>query len=91
MPIVRTILMEAARRIASNPELRARAVNVAQQEVLPRAKTAARRAGEETLRQRDLLRADMEAARERAGEQASNAEVAGRLLRRVAKRVRDGE
>lgn len=91
MPIVRTILMEAARRIASNPELRARAVDVAQQEVLPRAKTVALKAGEETLRQRELLRADIEAARERAGEQASNAEVAGRLLRRVAKRVRDGE
>lgn len=91
MPIVRTILMEAARRIASNPELRARAVDVAQQEVLPRAKTVARKAGEETQRQRELLRADIAAARERAGEQASNAEVAGRLLRRVAKRMRDGE
>lgn len=91
MPIVRTILMEAARRIASNPELRARAIDVAQQEVLPRARTAARKAGEETQRQRDLLRADIAAARERSGAEASNAEVAGRLLRRVAKRVRDGE
>ncbi len=83
--------MEAARRIANNPELRARAVDVAKQEVMPRARTVARRAGEETRRQRQLLNEDLEAARARAGDQASNAEVAGRLLRRVANRVRDGE
>lgn len=91
MPIVRTILMEAARRIANNPELRARAVDVAQQEVMPRARTVARKAGEETRRQRQLLQEDLETARQHAGEQASNAEIAGRLLRRVANRVRDGE
>lgn len=91
MPIVRTLLFEAARRVARNPELRAQAWRLAEREVLPRAKHAARWAAEETRRQRELLREDIRTVDAEAGPETTRAERAGRVTRRVVRRLRREE
>lgn len=82
MPILRTLLFETARRVASDPELRARAIELTRREVLPRARVAARVAGEEVARRKARLDQDWQAARDDAGPGATRSEIAGRLVRR---------
>ncbi|MEC9346806.1 MAG: hypothetical protein VYB54_11305 [Pseudomonadota bacterium] len=85
MPILRTLLFETARRVASDPELRARAIELTRREVLPRVRVAARAAGEEVARRKARLDQDWQAARDEAGQDATRSEVAGRLVRRKFK------
>lgn len=86
MPILRTLLFETARRVASDPELRALAVDLARREVLPRAKTVARVAGAQVALKRAQLERDWQAARIEAGAAASRSEIAGRMVRRALRR-----
>ncbi len=89
MPILRTLIFEAARRVAADPQMRARALELARREVLPRARVAARLAGAEMDYQRQRLAADWQAARLAAGADAPRAEVVGRLVRRRTRRSGD--
>lgn len=80
MPLIRTLLMAAARRAASDPELRAKAGEVA--------RTAARRAGEQTRSARETLDEEIDRAFDEAPEDATRAEIAGRVTRRLFDRVK---
>jgi hypothetical protein len=88
MPLIRSLLFEAARRAASNPEVRNKAVEITRDHVAPAARQAARRAGETVRRERDALRHDVDAARSELPADAPRAELAGRIARRMLDRAR---
>ncbi|WP_416899533.1 MAG: hypothetical protein ACMVY4_07435 [Minwuia sp.] len=88
MPLIRTLLMEAARRVASDPEMRAKATGFARDTAMPAARKAAREAGETVRRHRSELDKEIETAQSEAGEGATRAEIAGRVTRKLANRLK---
>lgn len=91
MPIVRSLLFYAARRIASDPAVRAKAAGVTRDHVLPAARGAARRTGETVRRQSEALRADIDFVEITAAPETPRTEKAGRIARRVLARMREPE
>lgn len=80
MPFIRSLFMAAARRAASDPEMRAKAGEAA--------RSAARRAGEQTRGARETLDEEIDRAFEDAPEDATRAEIAGRVTRRLFDRMK---
>lgn len=56
MPLIRYLIGRAVQRAAADPRVRAKAATVVEKEVLPRARDAARVAGERARTVRDELR-----------------------------------
>lgn len=89
MPLIRTLLMAAAKRVAADPELRGKATEVARDHVLPAAQTAARKSGEMVRNTRNAVTEDYAAALDEAPPEATRAEIAGRATRRLLDRLKD--
>ena len=89
MPLIRTLLMAAAKRAAADPELRGKAAEVARDHVLPAAQVAARKSGEAVRTARSAVSQDYQAALDEAPPEATRAEIAGRATRRLLDRIRD--
>jgi len=88
MPIIRTLLFQAARHLAQNPDVREKAAKVSRDHVVPAARTAARRAGEATRGSRDALSEEIRAVRTEAAPETTRAELAGRVTRRMFDRLK---
>ena len=89
MPLIRTLLMAAAKKVASDPELRGKATEAARDHVLPAARTAARKSGETVRTVQRAVSEDYEAALDEAPPEATRAEIAGRATRRLLDRFRE--
>lgn len=89
MPLIRTLLMAAAKKVAADPELRGKATDAARTHVLPAAKTAARKSGEAVRTVHGAVRKDYEAAMDESPEDATRAEIAGRATRRFLDRLKE--
>jgi hypothetical protein len=89
MVLIRTLLMAAAKRVASDPELRGKATDAARDHVLPAARTAARKSGETVRKVQDTVTREVHAAMDEAPPEATRAEIAGRTARRFLDRMKD--
>lgn len=89
MPLIRTLLMAAAKRVAADPELRGKATAAARNHVLPAARTAARVSGETVRKVQDAVSQEYDAAADDARPEATRAEIAGRATRRLMDRWKD--
>ena len=78
MPLIRQLLMRAARQVASDPEMRAKAAELFRREVQPRASDALRRG-------RPVIDAARDELRETAREADPRRDPVG-FLRRLAQR-----
>jgi hypothetical protein len=89
LPLIRTLLMAAAKQVAADPELRGKATEVARDHVLPAARSAAQKSGEAVRSARTAITEDYETAIDEAPPEATRAEIAGRATRRLLDRLKD--
>lgn len=89
MPIVRSLLFSAARRLAGDPAVRAKAAQMTREHIVPAAREAARRSGDAVRRESEALREDVRFVEMTSCPEAPRAEKAGRVARRVMDRLRE--
>ena len=85
MPIIRQLVMAGVKRALQDPQVRAKAAEVAQKEVKPRVEAAAR-VGREQLAS---ARQDWRQASQEVDPREKPAEFAGHLVGRVKRRLID--
>ena len=84
MPFLRQLLWRAAAKVASDPELRAKAAEVVNREVVPRAEAA----WEQTKPKLEAARQDVREVAEETDPRKHPALFAGRVTRRLRDRAR---
>ncbi|WP_417520033.1 hypothetical protein [Minwuia sp.] len=89
MPLIRTLLFEAVRRVAADPDLRRKADHIARERVMPLARQTARQAGEVVRSQQSVLKDEVAQAQADAAPGTTRAEIAGRVTRRMMERAKD--
>ncbi len=85
MPIIRQLLMAGVKRALQDPEVRAKAADVAQKEVKPRVEAAARAGKQQFV----SAKQDWRQASQEIDPREKPAEFAGRFVGRVKRRLLD--